>query len=62
MDLLHLGTFYNNEEVDVVFCEWLRMKGLELCRGGVFKHLPRWEKNASLGSRIMLRKDYNSMK
>jgi hypothetical protein len=44
MDLLHLGTFYNNEEVDLALCEWLRMKGPDLCSHGVFKHLPRWEK------------------
>jgi hypothetical protein len=44
MDLLDLGRFYNNEEMDMVLFEWLRMKGPDFCSGGVFKRLPRWEK------------------
>lgn len=44
MDLLQLGTFYNNEEVDMLLCEWLQMKGPDLCSGEVFKEMPRWEK------------------
>ena len=78
MDLLHLGTFYNKEEVDVVLCGcgtlwmwyfvavvlcgWLRKESHDLCSSGIFKQLLRWGKNASLGLRIMLRKHDNSMK
>lgn len=44
MDLLHLGTFYNKEEVDVVLCGWLRKKTPYLCSGGIFKQFLRWGK------------------
>jgi hypothetical protein len=44
MDLLHLGTLYNKEEVDVVLCGWLGKKTPDLCSGGVFKQSLRWEK------------------
>ena len=36
MDLPHLGTFYNSDEVDVVLFEWLGMKRPDLCSGGIF--------------------------
>jgi hypothetical protein len=39
MGLLHLGTFYNKEELDVVLCGWLRKKTPDLCSGGIFKQM-----------------------
>jgi hypothetical protein len=42
----HLGgcRFHNNEEVEMVAGEWLRMQEPDFYRDGIFKLVPRWDK------------------
>jgi hypothetical protein len=39
-----LGTFKNNELVEVDIREWLRMQVPDFYRDGIFKLVPRWDK------------------
>ena len=41
--LSHPGPLHNNEEVETIVREWLRMRELpEFYREGIFKDVPRW--------------------
>jgi len=42
MHLLNWGTFHGDEEVEVDVREWLKMRGLDFERDGMFKLLPIW--------------------
>jgi hypothetical protein len=39
----HLGTFHNNEEVEMVVRERPRMRGPDFYRDDIFTHVPSWD-------------------